>query len=136
MGKRILRYHKQVLLPSWFDDAFEEYKSCVYKTGPLAFSAHSVYKLVDYISEYGRAFLRKLEEILVAGAIQKELAFEFYADKDNIVQKMCFRYTLENSPVDIILVIARDCTIITIYTTEVGNMHDSINKKAYVRKEK
>lgn len=135
-SKRIFRYHKDLLFPSFLEESFKVFYEKVYETGPLTFSAHSVYKLFEYVKEYGTFFLKKVDIILKAGPLERENLFEFYADKSGNIIKACFRYSIENLPIDIVFVVAENATIITVYTTDKGDSHEFLNKNLYVRKEK
>jgi hypothetical protein len=137
VSKRILRYHREVFLPEKFADMFNEFYTAIYSAGPLSFSAHSVIdKLIPYSIEFGKQFVKSINEILRAGALEESSLFEFYTSSTGEIQKACFRHPLKFTDLDVVFVISRNCVIITIYTIDRKDKHQFLNKSAYVRKEK
>lgn len=129
------RFHKDIYFPDSWEESFDAFKEGIYANGPLTFSAHGVYKLVDYVGEYGKYILKFLQNLLVAGPIEKENVFEFYTQhKSTEIIKMCLRYNIPNFPTDCVLVISNTCVIITIYMVDKDKTHQFLNKNLYIRK--
>ena len=130
------RYHREVFFPSDFKELFKEYYDVIYAKGPLTFSLHSVVKLSDYITKYGTEFLTGISKVIISGALVEEGVFEFYTNKEGIIEKACIRYSIKDIPVDIVLVISRSGVIITCYTINKDDTRNELDKRMYVKKER
>lgn len=127
------RYHVEVYFPPWAEESLKVFTETIQQKGSLAFSTHAVGKIVNGNLEYGRQLFKYLLKSIRKVSLKPESIFEFYAQGE-FVQKAVFRFSFEEFPVDIILVISADGTVITMYTTNKGDNHDSLNLNLYERK--
>ena len=129
------RYHKNILFPEWVNSSFERFRTTIYNSGPLSFSSHSLNKIIGYVGDYGKiVFMDSINNILKSGAVTEKLMFEFYANDRDIV-KGVFRYILPGLPIDLVMVISVNCTIVTVYIVNKDDSHLDLRKDLYVRKE-
>lgn len=128
--RKLKRYHREIFFPEWAEGGLEIFVSTILKKGSLTFSLHAMDKSVDYCVTYGKnLFLETLKKI----PLEFKNIFEFRSVGEEI-RKACFRYSLEELPVDIVLVISSDGVVITIYLINKGDNHATLNKKLYERK--
>lgn len=131
MGKRVNRFHKDIFFPSSCDSSMKIFIDEIIALGPLTFSLHSVEKIVDYSFEYGKNFFQYLIKVVRRNPLDPEKVFEFYADKHGKITKACFRYTFDESPVDIIMVVSANGVVITTYISNKDDNHTTLNKNLY-----
>lgn len=126
------RYHVDVHFPAWSKKSIELFIENLVKKGSLVFSVHAVEKIIGYSFEYGRQLLKYLLKSVKKVSIESSNVFEFYAVEENI-NKACLRFSFDEFPVDLVLVISSDGTVITVFTTNKGDNHGSLNIKLYER---
>lgn len=135
MGNRIDRYHREVYFPPWYEESMKVFVGEILSTGPLTFSMHCVEKVMEYTIQFGKNFFQNLVKSIRRGVLDTEKVFEFYSTKGGNITKACFRFSFEKLPVDIVLVISSSGVLITMYTINEGDNHDTLNKKLYKKGE-
>lgn len=135
MGKRINRFHRDIFFPGSYDSSMKTFVEEIMALGPLTFSLHSVEKIADYFFEYGKNFLQYLVKTVRRNSLDPEKVFEFYSGKDGKITKACFRYTFDEFPVDIIMVVSANGVVITMYISNKGDNHATLNKNLYKKGE-
>lgn len=132
--RRLRRYHKDIFFPVWYETSLENFIGKISESGPISFSYHSVGKMISYVGEYGTVLWKKFSKIITNNVLDKQKIFEFYSDANTEVKKACFRYPIENLPVDLIMVISDTGVVITVYLTNREDNHESMNRNLYDRK--
>lgn len=130
MTKRVKRFHRDINFPDWTQNSLEEYLQEISQNGYITFSAHAVEGVVEYTQEYGRNLLRFILRSVKRNSLNLLDVFEFYAT-DMKVKKACFRCSSEKIPVDVVLVISRDATVITVYVANKGDNHATLDRNLY-----
>lgn len=131
MANKLKRFHKQVFFPEWWEESLIKFRDEVFSKGPLSFSLHAVERIIVCTEKHGKVLWRLLDRHIRERPIDNNNVFEFYTTSSNVVKKICVRYFLDNFPVDIILVIASDGTVITVYVCNKGDNHSTLDKKLY-----
>lgn len=126
------RYHREIFFPEWFSDSMDTYRASLKTKGNIFFTLHAVEKVLEYCLEYGITLSKILFKCVNRNFLSDSRAFEFYAVGREI-RKVCFRFSFEQFPVDLILVISKDGCVITVYDTNKGDSHKSLDKKLYRR---
>lgn len=116
------RYHKEIYIPVTIKGQFKAFTDKL-NTLNWAYTSHSIDNIKDryYNVKEILTFINSLR-------LKEKDIFEVYADNDNII-KLCYR--IEYDTCDIILVLSKDKTIITIYTNDFEDLHYSLNKSIY-----
>jgi len=135
MGNKIDRYHKEIFFPSWYEESLKEFIKEIVSTGPLTFSMHCVEKVSEYTTQFGKVFFQNLLKSIRRGVLDPEKVFEFYATKGGKITKVCFRYSFDKLPVDVVLVISSGGVLITMYVINADDNHETLNKKLYKKGE-
>jgi|SRR5688572_7948887 len=135
MGKRVNRYHREIYFPNSFDSSMKQFVEEILTDGPLTFSLHAAEKIVEYSHEYGKKFFQYLVKIVRSNSLDPDKVFEYYSGKDGKITKVCFRYSFDESPVDIVMVVSASGVVITIYISNKGDNHSTLNKKLYKKGE-
>ena len=135
MGKRVSRFHREIFFPANYDSSMKTFVEEIMSLGPLTFSLHSIEKIVDYSFEYGKNFFQYLVKTVRRNSLDPEKVFEFYSGKDGKITKACFRYTFDEFPVDIIMVVSANGVVITMYISNKGDNHATLNKNLYKKGE-
>lgn len=130
---KLLRFHRSIFFPDWAEKSMEVYLEKILARGNIVFSVHSVEKVVQYSFEYGKQLFKFLLKSLKREGLEASLVFEFYA-VDEEIRKACLRFSFDGFPVDLILVISTDGTIITVFTSNKEDNHSTLNVKLYERK--
>lgn len=134
MGKKLDRFHKDIFFPEWYSESINEFLGEISSSGPMTFSLHSVEKVVDLVENYGKKALEEFSKVIRNNILEEEKVFEFYS-KSRKITKACFRFSLGNFPIDIIIVISSGGVIITVYLTDRDDNHKTLNKKPYKKGE-
>ena len=134
MNKKQRRFHKNVYFPTWADENLTEFTAKIKKQKSLVFSIHALEKTVGYSFEYGRKFLKYLMKSVRRTSLDISNIFEFYSTYGT-VQKCCFRFSYEDFPVDIVLVISADGTVVTVFITNKKDFHTSMDDTPYEKKD-
>lgn len=131
--RKLKRYHRDICFPDWYDEAMNDFlKTAVVKRSRV-FSFHALEKIIDYCFEYGRVLMKFVDKSIKNNSMTKEQVFEFY-HRNGEIKKACFRVSPKEFPMDIILVLSRDGTVITLYLTNKGDDHATLNRKLYEQK--
>lgn len=134
MPKIVDRYHKEIFFPKNSTEILSKFIEGIFKSSSITFSLHAVEKVVKIVEMYGKVLAGEFFKMVNSDVLFIENVFEFYLNKDGKVEKACFRAELNKLPVDIIFVISSTGVIITVYTTNRGDNHTTINKKLYSTK--
>jgi hypothetical protein len=132
MPKKLSRYHREVFFPEWTEESINIFFGKLKKNNGLCVSVHSMEKIVNYCFQYGRQMLKYLLKSIRRISFTSESIFEFYA-VDAEIKKACLRFSFEEFPVDLVLVVSADGTVITVYVTNKGDKHDSLDIELYER---
>ena len=135
MGKRVDRFHKDIFFPSSYESSMKTFVEEIVALGPLTFSRHAIEKVVDYTFEYGKNFFQQFIKTVSRNSLDPEKVFEYYAAKTGKITKACFRYTFDEYPVDIIMVISANGVVITMYVANKNDNHSTLNKNLYKKGE-
>lgn len=130
MTKKVKRFHRGVYFPEWTEESLDSFLQEVLQTGYITFSAHALKRTVEYTDEHGKSFLRFLLKCVKRNALSIQNVFEFYSVEEYI-KKVCFRCSTEELPVDLVLVISRDATVITVFVVNRGDNHETMDKTLY-----
>lgn len=130
MTKRIKRYHRDIMFPEWTGESLEDYLSEIAQSGYITFSSHAVQNIVEYTDEFGKNLLRFVLRSIKRNALNPGNVFEFYAS-DTRIKKACFRCYSDSLPVDVVLVISRDATVITVFVANKGDFHATLDHTLY-----
>lgn len=130
--KRLKRYHRDIFFPDWTEVSVKRFIDGILSGKSITYSLHATEKLIDYSILFGKTVLLKaLRQVpLELGNI-----FEFYAVGEEI-KKACFRFSFDEIPVDLTLVISTDGVVITLYVSNKGDNHTTLDKKLYERSNK
>lgn len=126
----IRRYHRDIYFPDWFQDSFAGYTRGLRERGPLSFSFHAVDKILEQCHSYGRILFKYLTKTCNKSSLDSDKVFEFYTVGKEI-RKVCFRFSFDKSPVDIVLVISKEGNVVTVYTINKGDKHQTLDKSLY-----
>lgn len=132
MSPRTKRFHSNIHFPPNWEELAKTFIESISRN-PIVFSMHSVDRITSYTDDYGNILWKHIVQTIKNGIGNSGTMFEFYLKDGNIVSKACFRYSFENFPVDIVMVISSDSTIITIMTTNKGDNHSTLDKTLYER---
>lgn len=127
---RLKRFHKEIYFPPWYEKSVDDFLQQIRKTSALVFSLHAVEKAISYSFKYGQELQKYLMKAIRKQCANSENVFEFYAVDENI-RKACFRLSFDGFPVDLILVISADGTVITVYLINKDDNHSTLDKNLY-----
>lgn len=130
--KILKKYHRDIFFPEWSEESKAVFLKTLRRNGGVTISIHSMEKIVNYCFTYGRQMLKFLLKSMKRAGLDSASIFEFTAD-DRRITKACFRFSFQEFPVDLVLVISADGNIITVFTTNKGDNHDSMNTEIYER---
>jgi hypothetical protein len=122
----MLRYHKEVFFS---EEAKTQIKDFTEELNILKwnYSNHCLENIKDRIIDL-EATLRFIKGL----RLDPEAVFEYYASESGQILKACYRIEL-NPGQDIILVMAEDKTIVTIYINSREDRHITLKKELYNR---
>jgi hypothetical protein len=124
------RYHRECFFPEWSEESLNIFLKLIRRKNGLSISIHCLEKIINYCFQYGRQMLKYLLKSVRKASFTSSGVFEFYAVEQEI-KKICVRFSFEEFPVDLILVISADGTIITVFTANKGDKHDSLDLELY-----
>lgn len=127
------RYHRDVLFPQWYETSLNIFIRAVRSHGSITFSLHALEKTIEYSFEYGRTMFKFLLRSVRRNSLDPNSVFEFYAS-DEEIHRACFRYSFEEFPVDLVLVISADGVVVTVFVINKTDNHTTLNRNLYVRK--
>jgi hypothetical protein len=130
VAKKLSRFHEQVYFPSWADSSIKKFLEGLNSRSSVLFTLHSVERVALYNKRYGRKLLKFLAKSVKRGSFKSSQIFEFYS-KNETIKKACFRLSFDGFPVDLVLVISADATIITIFPVNKDDFHDSLDLELY-----
>lgn len=114
----------------WYEESLNEFLAKVWETGYITFSAHALKRVVECVQEHGMVMLRFLLKCVKRNSLNISEVFEFYS-VEQTVKKACFRCSAEELPVDLVLVISQDATVITVFVVNRGDNHDTLDRDLY-----
>lgn len=120
----MLRYHKAVYIPNEYISKLQEYTDNL-NTLQWQYSNHALNNLKYRVLDKKHILLYIKYKILNYNDI-----FEFYADDNSNIIKAVYRFKYMNGQ-DIILVIASNKKIITIYLNNSNDLHYTLKKEIY-----
>lgn len=132
MAKKGQRFHKSIYFPDWAENSLNEFISEISGGSGLSFSVHALTRVIEYTDEYGKSLLRFLIKSIKKNPLDINEIFEFYSSGEQ-VKRVCFRCLSEELAVDLILVISRDSTVITVFVTKKGDNHENMNQNLYTK---
>lgn len=127
------RYHIHIFFPGWAEKSLEEFTAKSSSSRSIVFSLHALEKIIDASFDYGKSLYKYLLKSMKSGMLNSSNIFEFYARGEE-VRKACYRISFNEFPVDIVLVLSADGVVITLYTINKGDFHDTLNPNLYERK--
>jgi hypothetical protein len=127
---KVNRYHRELYFPPWAEDSLKVYVKSLEERGGVMFSVHALQKVIAYSFEYGKQLLKYLLKSIKTTSFKTTDIFEFYS-VDEVVQKACLRFSFEEFPVDLVLVISVDGTVITVFTIHKGDFHGTLDASLY-----
>jgi hypothetical protein len=128
--KKLHRYHREIYFPPWAEESLDTFVSKVMSRRTVVFSVHALEKSIMYSFEYGKWLFKFLMKALKKTSLELPNIFEFYAEGQE-VSKACFRLSFEGFPVDLVLVVSEDGTVITLFTINKGDNHVTLNENLY-----
>jgi hypothetical protein len=128
MTSLLKRYHRTIFLPNTFQNDLEKVLTSFSRKQWL-WGFHAVRKLVDSTDkETAKKIVEKVYHLVVS----PENVFEVYYRGDDI-EKFCVRVSLTKL-LDLILVVTKNKTLVTIYVNMKANKHEELDETHY-RKE-
>lgn len=124
---KLKRYHKDVWYPEWTNNSIDEFIKSL-SGCRLILSYHANGKYRNFSRQY-RRLIRGIIETINLNEL-KDSIFEFYANKDNVVKKACFRIQTDVES-DIILVISSTGKVVTIFLNKNFDPHISLDRNLY-----
>ena len=121
------RYHKSVYFP---DNDIKKLKDFTDKINAKKwrYTPHSIENM-KYRQSDNRAILEYIKGLKLAC---KDI-FEYYRGNTGEIEKSCYRVNYSEN-IDLILVVDKNKTLITIYLNCVGDNHRTLKTELYVRK--
>lgn len=127
--KKLLRYHIDIYIPDWGRDAILQFCKLL-SQNKLKYSYHANNKLRGMKKEYRVIIKNLLKNLNLEDELNLDYVFEFYANKNNIVKKVCYRFPTELDS-DVILVISSTGKIVTIYLNGNHDGHKNLKTEIY-----
>lgn len=124
------RYHIDIFVPAWGREASLEFSKGI-AGKPMGYSKHAIKKSKLLSRKLRKAVKLILEKFSDGDNILLDFAFEFYADDNNKIKKMCYRFPLIELGTDIIVVMSSKGTVVTIYINKNFDKHRTLNKGLY-----
>lgn len=132
INRKMQRYHREIFFPDWSEDALKNFTDKISNSSSIVFSIHALEKVVDASFQYGKQLFKYLLKSVRRSSMEPDSVFEFYAVRGEI-KRACFRFSYDVFSVDLVLVISSDSTVVTVYTINKGDLHDTLNTKLYER---
>jgi hypothetical protein len=121
--------------PDWSEESILAFFAKIIKQRNVAITMHALDKILTDSFKYGQIYPKFLFKSLHPKNFAFCRVFEFYA-VDEEVKKVCMRFSYPDLPVDIIVVISAEGTVITSFTVNKGDYHASLDKSLYEKGDK
>lgn len=125
MRKSLNRYHRNIYFPPTFDDDVGALLKTIEKKHWLL-GIHAAKKLIESLD---KETARKVLSLIYHLKTNKDDIFEIYYN-DVRIEKFCLRVSLDEQ-LDLILVVTKDKTIVTIYVNFKDHLHDDLDESLY-----
>jgi len=129
------RFNKQVYWPRWASRLVSEFVDN-FNESELVLSPHAEEKL--YTNPKVKSQLNKKKDLILRYLyeglkLDARNVFEFYLGRDMSVKKICHRCELFDTGYDIILVVARNGIVVTLYINKSNYVHRNLNSGNYFK---
>ena len=101
----------------------------------LRLSIHAKNKLKRMKSRYRTYTKNLLKTIKIAEELYLDYVFEFYADRNNVIKKVCYRLPMKDLDYDLILVISSNGKVVTIYLNNNFTGNRALKRELYIQGE-
>lgn len=120
------RYHKKVYFPDNSKEKLETFTE-ILNGKKWKYSYHTCDNL-----KYREVDIKGVLTFIFQLQLDSKGIFEFYTNDTGDIIKVCYR-AIYSENTDIILVISKDKTIVTIYSNIAGDNHITLKKELYIR---
>lgn len=128
MKKILARYHRGIYFPETFEEDIGKLFKIIGKRNWL-WGFHAVKKLLETID---KSTARKIISFVYGFTPKSDMVFEVYYSNQGI-EKFCIRTSLDNK-LDLILVISKEKTIVTLYVNGKNYNHPDLDESLYQKK--
>jgi hypothetical protein len=130
LNMKLHRYHVEIYCPEWARDSILEFCKLLAEN-KLKYSYHANNKLKGMKKEYKLAIKNLVKNLDLGDELYLDYVFEFYANNQNIVKKVCYRFPMRDLEFDVILIISSTGKIVTIYLNGNFDKHRTLNIDNY-----
>lgn len=129
MTRKLNRYHKDVFIPDWFPDSIDVFTSKLVDK-QLVCSYHATKKYKSFSKQYKKVIKDLLATVDLRLCL--DYIFEFYANSNKEIKKVCYRFPMNGElRCDIIFVISSTGKLVTIFLNKNFDPHISLDKSLY-----
>lgn len=129
------RYHVDVHCPPWSREAILTFSESL-KNQKLKYSFHARNKIRNLPRKQRSVVKLLVKNLNLFDELFLDYVFEFYANKNNIVKKVCYRIPLMELEYDVIFVISSTGKIVTIYINNRDDKHAFLDESIYMKEKK
>lgn len=127
---KLRRFHVDIFYPDWFEESIKLFKEKLFGK-QLVCSYHATKKYEKLSREYQK-IIRDLLATLRLDVIDNRYIFEFYANENKEIKKVCYRFPMDNElKSDIIFVVSSTGKLVTIFTNRNFDPHISLDRSLY-----
>lgn len=130
---KLNRFHRDIYCPDWAREKILEFSNSL-KDIKLTYSYHALNKVKNMSRTYKKYIRNLIETTDFSSDLYLDYVFEWYADKDNNVRKVCYRFPT-NLNSDFVIVLGKSGKIITIYTNKDFDKHRTFSNDIYQKGE-
>lgn len=127
---KLHRFHIDVYCPEWARESLLNFSNML-KGYKLVCSYHATRKYKLLSRTYKKAVKTLLENLDISDEMNLDYVFEFYADNNNFIKKVCYRFPQTEVESDIILVISSTGKVVTMFLNRNFDPQISLNKELY-----
>ncbi len=131
---KLKRYHIDIYCPPWTRDSVLTFIQSL-KDIKLIYSYHANIKLARMKNKYKTVIKSLVKEIDFSDEQWLDYVFEFSANGNNVIKKICYRFPITGLDSDIIFVISNTGKIVTIYLNDNFDKHHSLDESKYEKGE-
>lgn len=131
---KLKRFHTEIYCPEWTRIGVFRFSRLLLGI-KLKPSFHAKNKIKRMKRKYRVATKELVSGLNIGKDIYLDYAFEFYANNDNVVKKVCYRIPLKELDSDLILVISSTGKIVTVYLNNNFDGHYNLKRELYEREE-
>jgi len=128
-------YHIDIFCPEWGRNSILFFCKALEGT-KLRQSFHAKNKIRSMKRKYRIASKVLVKNIDISNELYLDYVFEFYANKDNLVKKVCYRIPLRELDSDLIIVVSSTGKLVTVYLNNNFDGHHNLKEGLYEKKEK